>query len=229
MSIRREDLAALSEAYLKSPDRSNDPKVRAMVQAEVDRIERAFNALRRKIDIVFTPDDPYASYQEMLQRVLSERRMYVFTGFSDTPLWTPEVNWKARAVHDWDHIEHGIDFSMTGEASAFRASAARMPGLAPLYLSEIALQAAVQNYTGNFAPQKVVLPEARIDRIARSLGRTPKEAATASLVWRAAGILAVSGPAGMMMHLKAMGLTQEQATQIGGAALLLNRFDKRGR
>ena len=229
MSIRREDLETLSEAYLKSPDRSNDPKVRAMVQAEVDRIERAFNALRRKIDIVFTPDDPYGSYQEMLQRVLSERRMYVFTGFSDTPLWTPEVNWKARAVHDWDHIEHGIDFSMTGEASAFRASAARMPGLAPLYLSEIALQAAVQNYTGNFAPQKVVLPEARIDRIARGLGRSPKETATAALVWRAAGILAVSGPAGMMMHLKAMGLNRSQATQIGGAALLLQRFDKRGR
>jgi len=229
MSIRREDLEALSNAYLRSPDRSTDPKVREMVKAEVDRIERAFNAMRRKIDVVFTPDDPYASYQEMLQRVLSERRMYVFTGFSDTPLWTPETNWKARAVHDWDHIQHGIDFSMSGEAAAFRVSAARMPGLAPLYLSEIALQAAVQNFTGDFAPQKVVLPEARVDRIARGLGRSPKEAATAALVWRAAGILAVSGPAGMMMHLKAMGLNRAQATQIGGAALLLQRFEQRAR
>jgi len=155
--------------------------------------------------------------------------MYIFTGFSDTPLWTPETNWKARAVHDWDHIQHGIDFSMSGEAAAFRVSASRMPGLAPLYLSEIALQAAVQNYTGEFEAQKVVLPAARIDRIARGLGRSPKEAATASLVWRAAGILAVSGPAGMMMHLKAMGLNRSQATQIGGAALLLQRFEKRSR
>ena len=229
MSIRREDLEALSNAYTNSPDRSDSPKVRAMVKAEVDRIERAFNALSRKVEIVFTPDDPYSSYQEMLQRVLSERRMFIFTGFSDTPLWTPETNWKARAVHDWDHIQHGIDFSMGGEAAAFRVSASRMPGLAPLYLSEIALQAAVQNFTGEFGAQKVVLPEARIDRIARGLGRSPKEAATAALVWRAAGILAVSGPAGMMMHLKAMGLNRAQATQIGGAALLLQRFEKRGR
>jgi hypothetical protein len=33
----------------------------------------------------------------------------------------------------------------------------------------------------------------------------------------------------MMMHLKAMGLNRSQATQIGGAALLLQRFEKRSR
>ena len=212
-----------------TPGEAGRDRIIDFSKAEVDRIERAFNALRRKVEIVFTPDDPYSSYQEMLERVRSERRMFIFTGFSDTPLWTPETNWKARAVHDWDHIQHGIDFSMSGEAAAFRVSASRMPGLAPLYLSEIALQAAVQNFTGDFGAQKVVLPEARIDRIARGLGRSPKEAATAALVWRTAGILAVSGPAGMMMHLKAMGLNQSQATQIGGAALLLQRFEKRSR
>jgi hypothetical protein len=227
--MNREALRELSEAYLRSPDRADSPKVRAMVRAEVDRIEREFDAMRRKVEIAFTPDDPYKSYEEMRDRVLSDRRMLVFTGFSDTPLWTPEINWKARAVHDWDHIQHGIDFSMGGEASAFRVSAARTPGLAPLYLSEIALQAAVQNFTGDFAPQKLVLPGARADRIARSLGfaNTPATA-SAQIVWRAAGILRVSGMAGLMMHLKAQGYGQAAAVQIAAAAQILNSFDRRG-
>mgnify|MGYP000166512528 CR=1 FL=1 len=230
MSVSKEDLQLLAEAYQQSPDRSASAKVRAMVRAEVDRVDRAFAALKRKIQVVFTPKDPYPSYEAMVQRVLSEKTMLVYTGFSETPLWTPEQNWKARAVHDWDHIRAGVDFSMRGEAAAFRKSAARMEQLAPLYLSEIALQAAQQNYTGNFDDvQKVVIPTAaRVDRIARSLGSVPQPTKQqAAFVWRAAGVLRFAGPQGLMLHLRVLGLDEASAVQVGAAALLLHRFGQR--
>lgn len=226
MAATREELRILAEAYLHSPDASSDPRLRQMVQAEVARINRAFDALKKKIDIVFTPDDPYRSYEEMYQRVLSERRMLVFTGFSDTPLWSPETNWKARAVHDWDHIVHQVDFSMEGEAAAARISSARMPGLSPLYLSEIALQAAVQNYTGEFAAQKVVLPsDDRVARVANSLRgmREGRAQQPAVMVWNVAGWLKFMRPEEAVMHLKARGYNRTATVEIVYAAMMLHR------
>lgn len=225
MSVSQADLAKLAEAYLRGRDISRTRKAKEMVAAETQRVERAFEALRRRIEIVFTDRDPYSSYEEMRDRVLSERRMLVYTGFSDTPLWSAETNWKARAVHDWDHIEHGMDFSMPGEAGTYRASAARTPGLAPLYLSEIALQAAVQNYTGSFAPQKLVIPaSAQVDRIARGLrGLRGAVDQGPYLVWRAAEILRFATPEELMVHLAAMGLSEDQAVPIAAAALTLKR------
>jgi len=226
MSVTAADLKMLAQAYLQGRDVSRTPRAQEMARAEASRIERAFEAMKRRIKVVFTDRDPYSSYEQMRDDVRANKRMFVYTGFSDTPLWTPEVNWKARAVHDWDHLQHDVDFSLPGEAAAFRASAARTPGLAPLYLSEIALQAATQNYTGQFAPQKLVIPErAEIDRIARGLrglGHSGQHRAP-YLVWRAAEILRFASPHELMVHLAAMGLTQDQAVPIAAAALLLRR------
>lgn len=170
MPVTREELEALALAYRKGADMLGTPQARAMVDAEVRRIDAAFDALQRKIAVRFVAEDPYRSFEEMRDRVRGERMMLVWTGASDTPLWDPVTNWKARAVHDWDHIQHGLDFSMEGEAGAFRVSAARTPGIAPLYLSEIALQAAVFNAYQAFEPQKFVIPvEARVERIAREV------------------------------------------------------------
>lgn len=223
MSVRKEDVELLARAWLESADYTNTPDAQEMIRAEVKRIHAAFEKLKKKIEIIFTDHDPYANYEQMHADVVSNKRMLVYKGGSDTPLWTPETNWKARAVHDWDHITHSVDFSMTGEAAAFRVSAARMPGLAPLYLSEVVLQAALQNYTGSFAPQQklVLTTDPRVERAARSLrglrGKAPTE-----MVWRAAGMLKFMSPKMLMLHLRARGLSQEQAVVIASAALMLH-------
>lgn len=170
MTATKAELEILARAYREGMDSLGTPEARAAVDAEVRRIEATFAELTKKVAVKFVAKDPYRSFEEMRDRVRGERQMLVWTGESDTPLWEPVVNWKARAIHDWDHIQHGLDFSMEGEAGAFRVAAARMPGLAPLYLSEIALQAAVYNFYQTFDAQKLVVPtQDRVERIVRQL------------------------------------------------------------
>jgi len=221
-----DELRLLAQAYLDAPDASRDPRVQEMARAEVVRVERAFEALKRKIQIVFVSHDPYSSFEQLRDQVRSERRMLVYTGGSETPLWSPEANWKARAVHDWDHLEHSADFSFEGEAAMARHASAQTPGLSPLYISEIALQAAVQNYTGNFAAQKFVRPTVQVDRVVRSLRGIDAPPPDAEAVWLAAGVLGAIPPMSeqarrtrLMMHLKAHGYTAAQAVVIAYAAL----------
>src|SRR5262245_58671790 len=118
--IGRAELQLLADAWHAGKDRSGDPLVKDMVREEVRRVERAFEDLSRRIAVTFTERDPYPSFEAMVADVMANHRMLVFTGGSITPLWSPEVNWKARAVHDWDHIQHMADFSMEGEVDVYR-------------------------------------------------------------------------------------------------------------
>jgi hypothetical protein len=217
--------AVLARAWKEAEDSSASPRVQAMVEAERARIDKAFTALRRKIDVQFVDHDPYSSYEQMRDAVRSSKQMLIFKGGSETPLWDQETNWKARAVHDWDHITHDVDFSMEGETAAFRKSADRLPGLAPLYLSEIVLQAAVQSITGNFDEQKLVLPSDAVVKLVNSLrgddeGVTAQQAAM--LVWSAAGWLDFMRASDLMVHLRALGLDLDAALIVVDAAGMLH-------
>jgi hypothetical protein len=223
--ISKRELQILSTAFEAGRDETGSRRVQDMVRAEARRVERAFAELSHEITVTFTDDDPYQSFEELRQDVTVNRRMRVFKGGSDTPLWDPLTNWKARAVHDWDHIVSSSDFSVEGEAATYRRGAARMPGLAPLYLSEIVLQAALQTYTGEFAPtQKLVLPSEHVIRIANSL-RGPgdrRRQAPAAMVWYAAGLLKVMSVPDLMVHLGAAGYDWESALVIADAAHMLD-------
>ncbi len=173
------------------------------------------------MQVRFVDHDPYKSFEEMRDQVRSTGTMLVWKGASETPLWTPLTNWKARAVHDWDHIVHAVDFSMEGEAAAYRKSAERTPGLAPLYLSEIMLQAAIQNYTGNFVPQKLVMAPEEIQRRARGMSGIPEQRRLAEAVWTIAGMLRAARPPELMLHLRAMGYSRDQSLVILDAARML--------
>lgn len=226
--ITRAELALLVDAWHAGRDQSNAPLVRDMVAEEVKRIERAYESLTRKISVSFTERDPYPSFEAMVADVMSNHRMLVFTGGSITPLWDPQTNWKARAVHDWDHIQHAADFSMEGEIDVYRHSAARVPGLAPLYLSEIVLQAAVQTLTGVFEEQKLVLPPGqtikKVSALSHALGQAQLTtgSSAAMLVWYAATILRFSDYAGAMAHLGRRGVPVEAAVAIVDAAAMLS-------
>ena len=223
--ISRHELQIMAEAFQAGRDEADSRAVQSMVRAEARRVERDFAALSREIQVTFTDQDPYQNFDELRHDVTVNRRMRVFKGGSDTPLWDPLTNSKARAVHDWDHVVASSDFSVEGEARAYRRSSARMPGLAPLYLSEIVLQAALQTYTGEFAPtQKLVIPSAQVVRIANSL-KGPGERrrqAPAAMVWYAAGLLKVMDLPELMVHLGAAGYDWESALIIADAAHMLD-------
>ena len=225
MTATRDELELLAKAYRQAADETFTPKAREMIDAEVRRIDAAFDELTKKIAIKFVDHDPYQSFEEMRDRVRDEKMMLVWTGASDTPLWDPMTNWKARAVHDWDHIVHGLDFSMEGEAGAFRISAARTPGLAPLYLSEIALQAAVYNFYKTFDPQKLVITTApRVERIVRELRGLTNASEDALLpVWFVYGLYERgASDEEVMLHLRAAGASAATALPVALAGKILH-------
>lgn len=157
-------LAKLVEAWRSSPDASGTRLGLDLAREERGQIAAAFEAL--PIPVQFVPFDPYPDYAALCSDIASNRRMLVYTGQSYTPLWDELTNWKARAVHDYTaHVQGGADFSLDGECKAFRVVASKRPGLAPLYLSEIVLQAAVSTATGAFDTQKLVIPNDDVTRL----------------------------------------------------------------
>lgn len=60
---------------------------------------------------------------EMRDQVRSTGILYIWTGASDVPMWDAKTNWKARAVHDWQHIQDQFDFTMGGEYEGFKVAA----------------------------------------------------------------------------------------------------------
>jgi predicted ArsR family transcriptional regulator len=166
-AISRSDLKLLSDAWDAAPDATEDPQVREMINAEVQRINAAFEHL--PINVEFVDFDPYHSFEHMRDQVASTGTMLIYTGGSETPLWDEVTNWKARAVHDWDHIVKACDFSIEGEAAAFRHAAQCRPQMAPVYMSEIVLQAAIANYRGGFVEQKLVILPPELQRRAEKL------------------------------------------------------------
>lgn len=207
----------LGRAYLDGKDASKTSKVISMAEAYADKVQRDFRKLRKKIDIEFVDRDPYRSFEELANDVRVNKRMYVYTGFSDTPLWSPEVNWMARATHDYDHVMANTDFSIPGEFAAYQYAVTQTPLLEPLILSEVALQAAsTQVLGGQFAAgaQKVVLPEYDILKLARSATRNPRRKAAkrdAHLVWDMAGALQYMPKEDAMVFLSASGMPFEEA------------------
>lgn len=226
--ITKQEMARLTAAWNAGRDSTLSPRAQEMIRAEVARINQAFNKL--PIRVHFVTHDPYRNFEEMRDQVQGTGTMLVWMGASDTPLWDEVTNWKARAVHDYDHIVQSLDFSMEGEAAAARFSSKRAPGLAPLYLSEIMLQAAVANYTGDFVPQKLVLLSEQDERFATELRgvddaqQKPQQQDVVKLVWETAGLLRlVDSPENAMLHLGARGVGIREATIILEAAQELNR------
>ncbi len=168
MKLSHADLEKLAAAYDLGADQGHTALTQEWAREQASRVHREFAKLERRVRVVFTERDPYQTFQALLDDVKNHKRMYVYTGSSETPLWDEKTNWMARAVHDWDHVEGGYDFSVEGELGAYRYSAKRAPGLSKLYLSEIALQAASSALAGGFAPgpQKLVLAPDEVAAIA---------------------------------------------------------------
>lgn len=227
--LTKEQIEALGQAYLKGVDISGTPRAQEMARAQAERVAREFEKLRKKIRIEFTDRDPYASFEELQADVVGNGHMWVFTGFSDTPLWSPQVNWMSRAVHDYDHVVANTDFSLPGEIRAYQFTAARAPELEPLYLSEIALQAASSVVLGGVfseGPQKLVFTDPSVSRIAQQFERNEsaeqmeEHIADLMTVWDAAGALKTMTPEQLMQRMGAEGVGFDEALLVVISAIL---------
>ncbi|WP_074793228.1 hypothetical protein [Haloferax larsenii] len=68
------------------------------------------------VEVIFTSDDPYGSYEEMVADIEANDRLFVFNGGTHPDHISKVDNLKNRAVHDfWGHYKNDVDFTFWGE------------------------------------------------------------------------------------------------------------------
>jgi len=232
VKLSPDDIAKLAAAYDMGVDQGRSPIAQEWARGQASRVHREFAKLERKLRIIFTERDPYPTFEALADDVRNHRRMYVYTGGSETPLWDERTNWMARAVHDADHVEGGYDFSVEGEIGAYRYSAKRAPGLSRLYLSEIALQAASSALAGGFAPgpQKLVLAPDEVAAIADRFTANAKGAREAVRTQDLALVLArFLRPEEIAVHLGAKRVGEDLAVTATVGTELVDKQRRRRR
>lgn len=123
-----------------------------------DSTNRLFKQMSRRIDVQFVDEDPYPDFESMRRDVEANRRMLIWTGASDHGVWTPEENWRFRAVHDYMvHLAGGHPFTLRGEMAAYNRHVKIAPPRARLALFvEVVGQVCTYMFLGNkFAEQKI--------------------------------------------------------------------------
>lgn len=79
-----------------------------------------FEAFARALTIELVPDDPYPSLEAIAADVLERERLFVWTGASVHPLWSPAENHRFRAIHDLvPHVAMQRPITLLGEMQAY--------------------------------------------------------------------------------------------------------------
>ncbi|MDP3772739.1 MAG: hypothetical protein Q8Q85_00570 [Gemmatimonadales bacterium] len=146
----------VARAYLARPvyEASAAPSWHALA----DHIDRMYQQLATRVRVELTPNDPYPDAATMQRDIARHGRMKVWQGGSDHPIWTPDQNWRFRAVHDYTvHLGGDHDFSLRGEIGAYNRHVKMAPVAARLALFvEVVGQTSCFFFTGgNFCAQKV--------------------------------------------------------------------------
>ena len=121
-------------------------------------VEKMFVQIQSRLKVEFVSEDPYSTYDEMHKAVEESGVLKVWTGASDThPVWTPEQNWKFRAVHDYQsHLAGGHRFGLKGELASYNRHVKTFPVAARVCLfTEIVGQTCYSSVKGSFPEQKV--------------------------------------------------------------------------
>lgn len=148
----------VAKAYGARP--VHEPEADAAWGSAIKFIEKMFGQIQSRVKIEFVDDDPYASYDEMKDAVEKSKVLKVWTGASeDHPVWTPEQNWKFRAVHDWmSHLDGGHQFGLKGELASYNRHVKTFPVAArPCLFTEIVGQTSWEQVNGGFPVHKVCI------------------------------------------------------------------------
>lgn len=150
-------LKLVAEAYEAAP--VYDPAALSSYRAVVRDVDNFFPMLKSKVDVQFVDYDPYRNEGELRQDIEKNKVLRVMTGHSEHPVFTPQQNWKFRAVHDWfTHAIAGKPFSPKGEIAAYNTHARMFSREAlPALFTEIVGQVSYLAVKGHFPVQKVAL------------------------------------------------------------------------
>lgn len=117
------------------------------------RLWRRYEALTRRVRVLFTEVDPYESADAM-RAEYHAGQLYIFAGTNE--FLPRDVHLALRAIHDADHCDWGVGFDAGGEWAAVRAAAAREPALECFWASEILGQVCTFFAAGAFPAHRPV-------------------------------------------------------------------------
>lgn len=153
----------VARAYEKAPV-FDDSAVPAF-QALEPFVDKMFKRIQGKVDIEFVDNDPYINDDHMRQEVNRTQVLKIWSGGTTHPVFTPELNLKFRAVHDYmAHIQpigfSGTGFDQKGEIQAYNAHLHTVPrkGI-PALFTEVVGQASHFLHRGFFPEQKIAFLE----------------------------------------------------------------------
>lgn len=163
-------LAVVAEAYEEAPrfDQRSVEGYIALVQSN----NRLKNIVMKDVKVEYTPDDPYKTHKEMVQDIVQNKRLKIYTGADEPhPTMSNEENVDLRTIHDYfahtgpvrKRVKQGKPirthgFSARGELSAYLVHAKLAPPEAvPVLFTEVVGQIAYFTVTGGYAPQKAAI------------------------------------------------------------------------
>lgn len=140
-------LAALYQGAASEPTSREIASLRRWINGEFARITVPVSYVAGDVDL-----------PETVAHLQNHGVLIISTANNDGhPIFTPAENARFRAVHDWHHIRHGLDSSLSGEIAAYKvARRSAPPHIWWLLHSEIVLQAAAALATGAFQAQRTV-------------------------------------------------------------------------
>lgn len=96
-----------------------------------NKCEDIFN----RISVYLTPENPYRSFISMKNDIQNNNRLKIFTGNSDHPIWSREINILFRLYHDYyGHYKNNCPFTFTGELLVYKYHCEEIPIAAKLAL-----------------------------------------------------------------------------------------------
>jgi hypothetical protein len=146
----------VGEAYVARP--AFEASAEASWRVLMEHVERLYQRMIARIRVEFVSRDPYPDAEDLERDIRENRRMRVYTGDSDHPVWSPGENWRFRAVHDYmSHLAGGHAFTLRGEMSAYNRHVKLAPPAArPALFVEIVGQTCTYFYLDKkFTAQKV--------------------------------------------------------------------------
>jgi hypothetical protein len=149
----------IARIYHRAKSIPRDPFVRKCYNHLIQEVAVQYKILPVKIDPYGDSFVPYSDSKQMMDDLLSNRHLYVYTGGEDHPIFTRKENFKFRAVHDFfGHAARGFSFGPRGEENAWIEHCKLF---SPLARAALSTETRGQNSWVNFGPYSGLPPDKR--------------------------------------------------------------------
>ena len=147
----------VAQAYERAP--KLDPGAINSFEALKPFVDKMFNQIQSRVDVQFVDENPYPSEKEMCQDAIQNGVLKIWKGGTEHPVFTPELNLKLRAVHDYmTHCQRNTDFTLQGEIASFNGHMKTVPpSAAGALFTEVVGQASHFIKRGFFPEQKIAI------------------------------------------------------------------------